>query len=514
LHFDAIQNSNVMTKMVTAAEQCKSAVSMNDTSACIFLQNRSNTPCDCSWSSLEFGTSTPCFDYKDNRRYMQNLWWFGSKQDAWPNGGINSSSYPKVADAPNRTFWWSNWDSVPGADTQRSDSQSSTVYEMLKKLSSQSMMQIPLHNYKIRKQATGTHSYTSFDLNGIHSGYTGCDHLYPYASQFTSDNSVAEVNPNLCPSGKYGYDPRCQMWYINAKRQHAERKDPLYISPPHFFADGKSIGQSLVLPIEDENVYLGQVSVDFSIDPILRVMNQVETPLLSGGFRVVISTKKDNSSSDILVSPNFDINETLKTGESQTFVQYLLPYDLCDDNIDKGCQNIEAFTDIITEMKGGNSRATSFNRTAENGEIETIFWTFAPIEVNSFRHISNANLTRGVTKFNSSVFSIGFGIPFLGLHDSHESIQQSLNSSFFLSTIILCIILTILFSILCLTCAQIIASIVIPFSRLLKFITLINEQSLLDDAGEICGASTDMTRVFCTLEHQHMKRFRLLFSCS
>jgi hypothetical protein len=121
--------------------------------------------------------------------------------------------------------------------------------------------------------------------------------------------------------------------------------------------------------------------------------------------------------------------------------------------------------------------------------------------IKTFRHINNAIIARGVIEFKSSAFSIGFGIPFTGLHESHERIQQSLNSSFLLSTIVLCIFLTILFCIVCLVSAHIIASIVIPFSRLLKFITMINEKAIFDAAYEICGSSTDMNRVFCTLDH-------------
>ena len=49
-----------------------------------------------------------------------------------------------------------------------------------------------------------------FAFSGMMTGFTGCDYNYANYSNFVSsyDNHAAEVRPDLCPEGEYGYDPR------------------------------------------------------------------------------------------------------------------------------------------------------------------------------------------------------------------------------------------------------------------------------------------------------------------
>jgi hypothetical protein len=51
LFFGAINNTNVFTKIVTAAEECKEDFCFANT--CPFLLNRTNSPCDCKWQSAK-----------------------------------------------------------------------------------------------------------------------------------------------------------------------------------------------------------------------------------------------------------------------------------------------------------------------------------------------------------------------------------------------------------------------------------------------------------------------------
>ena len=151
----------------------------------------------------------PCLNYSQDSRGSQELWWFGSNQDAWPNGDVNLTSFPDVGTSPGNTSWWSDWSVVPGSDLGFDATNSDTAFEVLLCLSALSVVQIPLFNYDTGTRKEATFSFTAFDDSGIMSGYTGCEYLYPYSSQFVSDVSsgAAEVNSTLCPLGKYGFDP-------------------------------------------------------------------------------------------------------------------------------------------------------------------------------------------------------------------------------------------------------------------------------------------------------------------
>ena len=65
-------------------------------------------------------------------------------------------------------------------------------------------------------------------------GYTGCDYGHVEYSFFQStlSNGAAEIAPELCPLGKFGYDARCRGWYKSAKEKE------VYISSPYLYASG------------------------------------------------------------------------------------------------------------------------------------------------------------------------------------------------------------------------------------------------------------------------------------
>jgi hypothetical protein len=363
------------------------------------------------------------------------------------------------------------------------------------------MVQIPIHNYDARRGPAETVSYTSLDSNGLHSGYTGCAHAYPFASQFTNDVIAAELNPTLCPVGKFGYDPRCRPWYANAKRQHMERRDPLHVTPPYLFVNSTSIGQTFVLPIENEETYMGQVSVDYSISSILKSLSQNETLLSNRSFPVLISIGEFNSGSETVVAPNFDLKSTLQSGKMFAVDQFLLPFDICDDVIKTGCQNRLNFQNAMQDMRAGNSGSTSFVRTNEKGDTDSVFWTYAPIQIQSFRHVNSSDYDFGVTQYTSPFFSIGFALPLTKLHEAHEVVQKKMEHFLLIATILLVLIIAIVICSFSFICTKIASSIVFRFVRLLRFIKLINSSASLEDSSEIQGGSKDLTIVLDTLEH-------------
>eukprot|EP00957_Ditylum_brightwellii_P026625 2013048-Ditylum_brightwellii.AAC.1 len=73
---------------------------------------------------------------------------------------------------------------------------------------------MPLYNH-YRGEEASIGSYVAFDADGSLIGYQGCGReLHEYAHwKSTVDNGAADLQPLLCPLGKYGYDSRCRGWY-------------------------------------------------------------------------------------------------------------------------------------------------------------------------------------------------------------------------------------------------------------------------------------------------------------
>ena len=86
-------------------------------------------------------------------------------------------------------------------------------------------------------------------------------------AHFVSDkeNRAAEVAPDLCPPGKYGYDPRCRPWYNETKEIYysSGKTQTVHITPPYLFATKRQIGLSAASPLASNDTFVGQALLDF-----------------------------------------------------------------------------------------------------------------------------------------------------------------------------------------------------------------------------------------------------------
>ena len=66
-----------------------------------------------------------------------------------------------------------------------------------------------LYNYDAAKK-NFISQFIAFEADGLFLGYSGCGFdEYAYSAwRSTPANRAAEFRPELCPVGKYGYDPR------------------------------------------------------------------------------------------------------------------------------------------------------------------------------------------------------------------------------------------------------------------------------------------------------------------
>eukprot|EP00540_Astrosyne_radiata_P001666 CAMPEP_0116868720 /NCGR_PEP_ID=MMETSP0418-20121206/27357_1 /TAXON_ID=1158023 /ORGANISM="Astrosyne radiata, Strain 13vi08-1A" /LENGTH=290 /DNA_ID=CAMNT_0004504729 /DNA_START=53 /DNA_END=922 /DNA_ORIENTATION=+ len=217
LYFGALQTSNATYPGVVAgAEACKNTP---PDETCLAIQDTPITTCDCAWNN-PYGL--PCKNYEYSRP-LQRVFFEGLTEDVfYPEGKRNLSSYPEVGRFPNETEWWSDVDSLPGANrTDRSSSigngRFDTTYDRVRILGALSMIMVPLHNYAIDPRAAPIRflgTYIGFETGGVVGGYAGCNYGHAEFAYFQSDeaNKAYVVNASLCPEGKFGFDPRCRDW--------------------------------------------------------------------------------------------------------------------------------------------------------------------------------------------------------------------------------------------------------------------------------------------------------------
>jgi len=200
LLFGALNTSTTFTSIVTAAEMCKEYSMHNP---CPFIESTPIATCDCAWNDP---WGKPCDIFPAGQsRLLQRVFFEGIRNDVFPNGDRNSTSYPDVGNLPDTTSFWDSATQVPGSENQYNASGYYNTYDRLTALSALSAIQIPLYNSEQDSRTTwGT--YVGFEAGGVIGGYSGCQDSHAYYADFrsTDANGAAENNPDLCPLGKYG----------------------------------------------------------------------------------------------------------------------------------------------------------------------------------------------------------------------------------------------------------------------------------------------------------------------
>ena len=98
---------------------------------------------------------------------------------------------------------------LPGSNSLHNASGYETTYDRLRAISAVPIMEV-LYNYDTEKRAI-LQSFVAFEADGLLFGYSGCrnaDNAKRSAWVSTEANGAAKLRPELCPPGKYGYEPR------------------------------------------------------------------------------------------------------------------------------------------------------------------------------------------------------------------------------------------------------------------------------------------------------------------
>lgn len=203
LLFGGLNPSESYTELITGIEECKG---FEDTLSCPFVEE--HTVCACAWNDPLFEET--CRAFPEGSRKLQKSFWVCQSEGADQNGNRLTSSYPNTSYSVESTLWWDDQKFVPGWDN--SSTAETGYFNLFERLRTGSSIPIfeAIFNYPEVKDTTLA-TYIAFESDGLLIGYKGCTtstHVAYANFRSTEENGAARLRPELCPLGKFGYDPR------------------------------------------------------------------------------------------------------------------------------------------------------------------------------------------------------------------------------------------------------------------------------------------------------------------
>ena len=394
LLFDAIGRSDSFTEVESElVEECKV---YGPEEVCPYESDDIRSPCDCSWNDP---WNRECKAFPADPRSLQRMFYLAQKRDFDPETGWRhkSSSYPDVDFSPNTTSWWTDPDEMPGSNKGANASGHETTYDRLRVISAISTATLPVYNYvaNSNRNHTAMSAGVAFEADGAYVAYSGCNEDFARYAHFQSsdDNGAYLINEDLCPKGKFGYDPRCRNWYDQTKEVAITNGDPVYVSPPYTYATVTDIGSTAASALIDprSGVYVGCALITFSTTEMYNIV--------------------DNSTSDMyaIASPEAAYDSNIiasSTGIGQGtggVVDVFFPYD------PRNSTNRKAFTKVVENMSKGASGKGSTFRMAEDGTEEKIWYVYHPINIRELEPVMPDDFTRGVEASEDLLYSMIVG---------------------------------------------------------------------------------------------------------
>lgn len=396
LLFGAVGRSDSFTSTeLEFLEECKSFVK-KENGTCPFFLDETRSPCDCAWNDP---WRRQCTNLASSRR-LQRAWFMCQARDFDPITGSRTEAigYPRFDSLPEDTCWWDNVTDMPGAFAGSNASGYETTYDRLRVISALSSVSLPLYNYvnNDRHQTfhTSMSSYVAFEADGGYWGFAGCNYDFASYSGFKSSaaNMAFAVNQDLCPVGKYGYDPRCRQWYDDTKVKAINGGPGIHVTAPYTFATVKDVGSSAVSPLVDKRngAFVGTALIDFPTSAILP-----DSTNSTEDFRFVLSPAAA-SDGDAVLGPFYPIGSP-----PRSIVDVVLPHDGEDS------EHRKDFSVIVERMKSGDVGEEKFTRTLEDGQEQTLMLSFAPVYARVLDPVQPDDFSRGATVSRVLLYSIG-----------------------------------------------------------------------------------------------------------
>ena len=428
LLFGGIQRKEAFTELTSGAEACKTAASLAE---CHYVEEH---PCDCSWHDETPDITCQC--YNDDTRYLQVPFFTCESLDTMADGDRNTTSYPAVASSPTATAWWTDVNSVPGSQKGSNASGHDTTYDRLRVLSAMPLY-TPLYNYdNFKDRVEGM--FVAMEEDGLFLGYYGCQPM-AFVSQWQSskENGAPDFRPELCPEGKYGFDPRCREWYNTGREGYLENNTFIHLTSPYLFGQGDRHGQSATAALFDPKTkkHVGQALVDFQTTPIFEALAAENTPFEEGGFPVMITPDNDIFGGDTVIAPGYSsymgprpITEILR--DMNLFA--------CTES---DCDQLEVAFETISKMKRGEKNLTSVPTTGEDGSVANAFAAYAPVNVKILTPRNSADFASGVDSKDHMIYSLSFAVSERAILAPFKAIEDDVARQRNIAIVILCIVI-------------------------------------------------------------------------
>lgn len=212
--------------------------------------------------------------------------------------------------------------------------------------------------------------------------------------QATVENKAEEFGgKELCPVGKWGYDPRCRGWYAQG-RDRGLSDGGVLITAPYLFATGIEVATSATTAIFDPvtGEHVGQTLLDFTPERIFDHLVNTHAEI-----SVVVSPTADATGGDTVIGPGYDAG-----ADPAPVGDVVLPLDSKDLS-----NRLEFDEKIVTPMKAGGSGYEVFTRTEAEGGHRAYVMAFAPIKLRSLKISRPDDFSTGVANYTEFIFSIG-----------------------------------------------------------------------------------------------------------
>lgn len=418
LLFGAVRRSEAFAEVdMSLGEECKAYVGTEV--KCPFVLDDTRSPCDCEWKDPWDQT---CRDFDSPSRSFQRMWFVGQAADFDPeNGDRLSTSFPESDSGHNpvSTKWWTDADDMPGAERGSNASGYETSYDRLRVSSAVQAIVLPLYNYPSLEGYDGPRisasSYLAFEADGGYLGYAGCNYdVSDFAGRFQSsdENEAYKVRPELCPRGKYGYDPRCRQWYDDTKWDI--QNGYLHMTAPYRSRTSNTLGtttacSALVDPESGE--FVGAVAIDLTPRELFWNLESNEADVF-----FIISTAVGNDT--VFFGPRYQWN-----GGPENIADVALPNDAANSS------NREKFTEITDRMKKGEVGIAEFYNTSQTRTNDSILVSFAPLRSRALKVVRPNDFSAGVEQSEIVIYSLGMAQSMKTLVVRFEGIDEQINEN-------------------------------------------------------------------------------------
>ena len=199
LLFGGLERPLSFTQHTSGIEECKAEENKEE---CGYVLR--NHLCDCAWKEKDHDSSC---EYVTNSRSLQKSFFTCESLGTQGNGDRNATSFPNTSYSSATTAWWDDVTKLPISKNDGSKRYDST-YDRMQVISALPLLTV-IYNSRKEKKFTGS---VAFEADGLYVGYTGCTNALSHVKlaqwESTKKNKAAQLRPELCPLGKYGYDPR------------------------------------------------------------------------------------------------------------------------------------------------------------------------------------------------------------------------------------------------------------------------------------------------------------------